>query len=466
MAIELGKAFTIPADWHQVFLYFQVIAQQSQQPSGELEGQADVIAGEITTLFSQQTYELGGEAISAQAVTALSASPDRNKRQAAFLSSRESKKQIAPQVVAKYQASLDLRREIAQRGGEANVHTYMWRLLERFDYTPEQVRQFRSDVRTWLNPLLVEFREKRRELLGVERLRPWDLAIDPFGSRPTPRFSAETDVMRQVTRSLADTLPGLSKQVAALYAGGYLDLAPRPGKAARSYTDYLAHSHKPYVQMSLQPTPTSVQILFHELGHVAQLSGVAPGSPFWHYFPGVEMREFVAQVFELWSLSQLPQFFDFENEHLYKVRFYEQTLSRMSSQCIMDEFQEWFYTTSEEVTRERMEEVWQAISDQYPTGVDRSGLPDSEPLTYLSQQLVRRPLVGIEYALAWGWAFSFIANVEADSAQAFGQLGQALSLGNTRPLPELLRTAGVEFSFSPQQLNRLATTMRRALLSA
>ena len=172
-------------------------------------------------------------------------------------------------------------------------------------------------------------------------------------------------------RVLSSTLPGLSDQVAQLYAEGYIDLLSRPGKAVRSYTDYLAAQHKPYVQMQVQPTPLSYQILFHELGHVAQWTGVASGSSFWHYFPGVEMREFVAQVFELWSLGQLSEFFLFENEPLYRLRFYEQTLSRMVSQCITDEFQEWFYTTSDEITQARLEEVWQAISDQYPTGVDR-----------------------------------------------------------------------------------------------
>lgn len=177
------------------------------------------------------------------------------------------------------------------------------------------------------------------------------------------------------------------------------------------------------------------------------------------------MREFVAQVFELWSLGELSKFFDFENEHLYRVRFYEQTLSRMVSQCVMDEFQEWFYTTSEDITQERLGEVWQAISDQYPTGLDRSEVPRPQPVGYLSQQLVRRPLVGIEYALAWGWAFSFVENVQADPAQGFAQLAQSLSLGNTRPLPELLQAAGVEFSFSAEQLSRLGDTMRRALLS-
>lgn len=464
-AVELSQQFAVPEDWRQVFLYLKVMARHALQPSGELEGQADVLAGEITTLFAQQAYELDGRPVSAQELGTLAVSPDRTQRQAASLSVGAALRRIAPEVVTRYGVSLELRREIAQRSGEATVHSHIWNLLERFDYTPAQVRQFRSDVRTWLSPLLMEFREKRRVLLGVEQLRAWDLAVDPFGASVTPRFSWEQEVVRQAARALAPTLPGLSEQVVQLYEEGYLDLTPRPGKAARSYTDYLAHRHKPYVQMSLQSSPASYQILFHELGHVAQLTGVAPGSPFWHFFPGVEMREFVAQVFELWSLDHLDQFFKFENADLHRVRFYEQTLSRMTAQCVMDEFQEWFYTTSEQITQARLEEVWQAISDQYPTGLDRGEEPRPTPLGYLSQQLVRRPLVGIEYALAWGWAFSFMEGVRADAPRAFAHLAEALRLGNTRPLPDLLKVAGVSFSFSPEQLRRLNTTMRGALLS-
>lgn len=461
-AVGLGQMFTIPPDWRQTFLYFEVMARQALDPGGHLEGQVEVIAGDLTALFARRTYELDGQALSAQEVGRRSTSLDREVRRAAALSSRESLLRIAPQVAEKYRASLELRRELARRSGENTVYSHLWRLLERFDYTPQEVRQFRADVQTGLNPLLVEFRDKRRTWLGVEHLQPWDLTVDAFGARAVPRYTQEADIMALAARRLDTTLPGLGQRITQLYAEGYLDVASRPGKAARSYSDFLAHRHRPYVQTALQPTPGSYQVLFHELGHVAQLSGVGPEAAFWQYFPGVEMREFVAQVFELWSLDQLPEFFAFENPDAYRARFYEQTLSRMSAQCSMDEFQEWFYTTSEEVTAARMHEVWQEISDRYPSGVERRAVPS---LAFLSQQLARRPLVGIEYALAWGWAFSFMENVAQDSAQAFGQLAQALALGNTRPLPELLQIAGVEFSISSQQLRLIDTTMRQALLA-
>jgi oligoendopeptidase F len=463
LAVSWGERFKVPADWRQTHLYLRVMARQAEQPSGDLEGQVEVIAGEITSLYAQRNYEWNGEAVSASQLSQWATSPDRALRRAASLIQRASLARIAPEVVSRYRASLDLRREIAQRSGEATVHNHLWQELERFDYSPAEVQQFRTDVRQALAPLLVEFRERRRELLGVDRLRSWDLAVNPFSGRALPRFETEAEVMRQVARTLAGTLPGLSDHVTRLYAGGYLDLTARPGKAARSYTDYLAASRQPYVQMNLQPAPSSYQVLFHELGHVAQLTGVAPGAPFWHAFPGVEMREFVAQVFELWSLDRLPEFFDMDGADRYRMRFYEQTLSRMCAQCVMDEFQEWFYTTPENITANRLVEVWQAIQQQYPTGVDRSGEPHAD-LGYLSQQLVRRPLVGIEYALAWGWAFDFVEQVRLDPAQAFGKLAQALRLGNTRPLPELLQTAGVNFSFSPQRVQTLSDTLRQALM--
>ncbi|MPY68064.1 M3 family oligoendopeptidase [Deinococcus sp. SDU3-2] len=465
LAVSWGERFAVPADWRQTYLYLRVMARQAEQPSGDLEGQVEVIAGEITSLYAQRRYEWNGEEVSAAQLSQWSTSPDRDLRRAAFLSQRASLARIAPEVVGRYRASLELRREMARRSGEATVHRHLWQGLERFDYSPAQVQQFRANVRQSLAPLLVEFREKRRELLGVDRLHPWDLAVNPFSGRALPRFGTEAEVMQQVARTLAGTLPGLSDHVTRLYAEGHLDLTARPGKAARSYTDYLAASHQPYVQMNLHPTPSSYQVLFHELGHVAQLTGVAPGAPFWHAFPGVEMREFVAQVFELWSLDRLPEFFDMDGANRYRVRFYEQTLSRMCAQCVMDEFQEWFYTTPEEITAVRLAEVWQAIQQQYPTGVDRSGEAYAD-LGYLSQQLVRRPLVGIEYALAWGWAFEFVETVRLDPDQAFGSLAQALRLGNTRPLPELLHTAGVNFSFSPQRVQTLSGTLRQALMLA
>ena len=138
--------FIVPADWHQVFLYLRVVAEQACQPTGGLAGQAEVVASEITILFAQREYEMDGEPVSAQEVSALLTSPDRHQRQAASLSSWRSLRRIAPQVVSRYRAGLNLRRELAERSGEPSVHRHMWRLLERFDYTPEQVR---SSARTF-----------------------------------------------------------------------------------------------------------------------------------------------------------------------------------------------------------------------------------------------------------------------------------------------------------------------------
>lgn len=461
MAVEWSEHFSVPKDWRQAFMYFGVVARQAKQPSGDLDGQVELIGGELSALFSQLPYRLHGEPVEARTRAALAVSPDRAQRHAAFQSSREARLAVIPEVVHLMRRSLDLRREIARRAGYDTAHQHLWSLLERVDYTPQDVHTFRTSVREHLTPLLVAFRNRRKDLLRVEALKPWDLTIDPFGGAAQPRFADEAELIERVADSLP--LPGLGDQVRRLWRTGLLDLTARPGKADRSYSDFLAHQRLPYVQMRLQPTPDAVQILYHELGHVAQLSGVKRGSPFWHHFPGVEMREFVAQNFELWSLNQLPTLFTFDDAPGHVLRFYEKTLARMVGQCVMDEFQEWFYSCEHTPDQSQMEEVWQHISDQYPIGIDREGLPASEPLGYATAQVVRRPLVGIEYALAWSWAFAFVSQAEVAPDQTFSHLAEALLLGNTRPLPELLRVAGVAFSLSATQVETLHMPMQQAL---
>ena len=62
---------------------------------------------------------------------------------------------------------------------------YMFAVKHRFDYTPEDCIAFHSAVEQTCMPIVRKLAEERKATLGVDTLRPWDLAVDPHGHPPT-----------------------------------------------------------------------------------------------------------------------------------------------------------------------------------------------------------------------------------------------------------------------------------------
>ena len=61
----------------------------------------------------------------------------------------------------------------------------------------------------------------------------------------------------------------------------------------------------------------------------------------------------------------------------------------------------------------------------------------------------------LEYAIAWLGALQLWRNALENPKKALEQYKYALSLGNTKPLPELFQAAGIRFAFDRQTVHEL-----------
>src|SRR5512135_2813011 len=139
----------------------------------ELEQQYQKIIGAMTVTFR------GQERTPAQMAPFLEET-DRALRQTAWeliarrrLADREALDQLFDRMVK-------LRVEVAREAGFANFVEYAFRLRERFDYGVKETIEFQEAIERVVVPLSRQLQEERREALGVEALRPWDLTVDPL----------------------------------------------------------------------------------------------------------------------------------------------------------------------------------------------------------------------------------------------------------------------------------------------
>ena len=78
--------------------------------------------------------------------------------------------------------------------------------------------------------------------------------------------------------------------------------------------------------------------------------------------------------------------------------------------------------------------------------------------------LFSHPFYYIEYGIAQLGALQlWLISLEQGEKTAVDYYTRALSLGGSRPLPELFRAAGLEFDFGPSIISRLAERVQKEL---
>ncbi|HUG28845.1 MAG TPA: M3 family metallopeptidase, partial [Gemmatimonadales bacterium] len=77
-----------------------------------------------------------------------------------------------------------LRQRAARQAGFADYRDYSFAAKCRFDYTPGECERFHAAVEESVVPAIERVLALRRQRLGLQVLRPWDLAVDPWGDQP------------------------------------------------------------------------------------------------------------------------------------------------------------------------------------------------------------------------------------------------------------------------------------------
>ncbi len=358
-----------------------------------------------------------------------------------------------------------LRHQVAVNAGFANYRDYMFKAMGRFDYTPQDCFDFHEAVATEVVPLLNELARQRKEKLGVERLRPWDLAVDPEGRPPLKAFDGGRDLLNKGIVTFERTDPYFGECLQTMDKMGRLDLESRKGKAPGGYNYPLAESGVPFIFMNATSTLRDMVTLMHEGGHAV------------HAFlcDKLELNEFKStpsEVAELASMSMELLTFDnwdtyfAEKENLQRARqeHLEQIIETLPWVATIDKFQHWLYENPQHSAAERLQ-AWEEIYSRFADNItDWQGLELNKSYLWQKQlHLYEVPFYYIEYGMAQLGAIAVWKNYKENPQQALAAYKNALALGYTTTIPEIYRTAGIRFDFSQAYIKELMQFVKEEL---
>ncbi|RYD78316.1 MAG: M3 family oligoendopeptidase [Sphingobacteriales bacterium] len=360
---------------------------------------------------------------------------------------------------------IKLRNQVALNAGFENYRDYMFQALGRFDYTPQDCYDFANAIEKEIVPILRAQAEKRREALGLEVLKPWDLEVSVSGKPALKPFNNGEELIDKSIACFNAIDTKLGEKLSTMKANKLFDVESRKGKAPGGYNYPLAETGAPFIFMNSANSLRDLTTMVHEGGHAIHtfLTANLELNDFKHC-PS-EVAELASMSMELISMDNWNVYFDNEEDLIRAKR--EQladVLKTLPWVAVIDQFQHWIYTNPNHTAADR-EETFKQIYNRFGAGfADWTDLDQEFGNGWQKQlHLFEVPFYYIEYAIAQLGAIAVWKNYKENPAKALDQYLAALALGYTKPMNEIYETAGIKFDFSAEYVKELAAFVKEEL---
>jgi oligoendopeptidase F len=376
---------------------------------------------------------------------------DRTVRERAFRAT------VTPYIATQQELSelfdqmYERRQRAARQANFSDYQTFSFAAKHRFDYTPGDCERFHDAVDAVVVPVYARVLAARRGRLELDALRPWDLAVNPYRAEPLRPFRTGDELARGAHRVINALDPLLGSQFAVMMDEQLLDLDSRKGKAPGGYCDTLHVKGRPFIFMNASGVLDDLVTLLHEAGHAFHAFASHNLPLVWQRHPGAEAAELASMSMELLSgafLSRPDGVLDERDAAIARLEHLEDVLANLVHIAAVDAFQGWIYTSGEGHDAAARDQAWLRIRGRFEQGVDWSGLTAERIARWYRQlHIFLYPFYYIEYGIAQLGALQVWRNRKRDGASALDSYRAFLSLGATRPLPELYRAAGAALVF-------------------
>ncbi len=454
----------LPRDYYQVYDraeqlrsdLFRETNVHKETELAELKQRYQKIIGAMTVVFQ-------GEERTPQRMGRFLEETDAKVRKEAWETTAKRRLQDREALDDLFDGMLRLRVEIAKEAGFENFVDYAYKSLERFDYGVKEAEAFQEAVELAIVPLARSINEERRRRLGLESLKPWDLAVDPLG-RPPLRPFEDVSLLASGAGSIFDSIdPELGARFEYLRKGGLLDLANRKGKAPGGYQTTLQDKRMPFIFMNAVGVDNDVRTLLHEGGHAFHTLACRDQSLAAYRDCPMEFCEVASMTMELFGARDLGVFYGVQDANRSYRQLLEGTVLIMPWIAQVDAFQHWIYRNPEKSRAERAK-AWIELERRFGGTVDWSGLEEILESSWHKQlHIFLYPFYYIEYGIAQLGALQLWRRGLQDKAAAVRDYRRALTLGGSKPLPELFEAAGIEFDFGARVVEPLMARVQAEL---
>lgn len=424
---------------------------------------------ESQTINGAMTVEFNGNEYTLPEMRRFLESNERAIREGAWKAVSDRRMQDEERLSEIFDELIVIRSKIARNAGFDTYTDYMFRAMERFDYSKEDCLEFHDAIEAVCVPLMREINSQRVVSLDLDFLMPWDVnektgvGPDLQGRAPLKPFDNVGEMVEKLSTLFHNMSKDLGEKFDMLVEMDTLDLDTRKGKAPGGYQYYLQKSRVPFIFMNAAGLQGDLETMIHEAGHAfhsiycshLELIGER-GYP-------IEFAEVASMSMELMTQEQWGEFYDEEEANRAKMGHLEGVIFLLPWIATIDSFQHWIYSNPEH-TREERARVWNSIRDRFGSNMNWEEYTKFRDVSWQQQgHLFGVPFYYVEYGIAQLGALQLWRTQRKDPGKALSDYSNAMRLGNTKTLPELFTAADIKLGFDERHLSSLIQEVRTAM---
>ncbi len=430
------------------------------------------LGSRYSKITSKQSIQYQGETLTLQQSAARLHTPDRATREELWRLAAERQLQDREAINDLWAQAMNLRQQVAANADLLDYRAYQWQQLHRFDYTPEDSKNFFDAIAEVAVPAAQRVYARHCQRLGLDSLRPWDLEREQSTMR-FPGIQAyekpeDFDAIAEGVFQRVD--PELGEFFATMRRENLLDLQNRPGKSPGGFCTSFATQQRPFIFMNAVGMETDVRVLLHESGHAFHMFERSR-LPYHHQWrANMEFNEVASTAMEFLAAPYLAKskggFFSEADAARARVQHLENTLLFWPYMAIVSSFQHWVYENPmQSCNPAHCDAQWSALNKRFMPSLDWSGLDNVLATGWHRKSHIHRyPFYYIEYGLSQLGAIQIWANALEDQAGALAAYRAALALGGTATIKELYAAAGARLAFDAQTLGDAVNLLERTIL--
>jgi len=485
ISFELDKKFAALAEQygltggHHTVLFRDTKADVDlyRQENVAIETELAQLDQEYDKICGKMSVEFDGEEKTMPMMGKYGESSDRTVRESAWRAVAARRLEDQERISGIYDEMIAKRHQLALNAGFNNFVEYEFKHKHRFDYTPETCFAFHDAIEKHVMPFVAGLDKERKTELGLEALRPWDLAVDPKGQEPLKPFKGGVDLVAKTQQAMDKLSPELAQMFATMgdgsntqgsANGAMLDLDSRKGKAPGGYLYFRDRSRIPFIFMNAADQHRDVETMVHEAGHAFHSMFCVDEPLVWYRSSPIEYAEVASMSMELLTMPYWDSFYPSEADaNRARRKQLEGSISLLPWIATIDAFQHWVYANPTH-TQEQRAQQWLELEQRFGTQghhCDWSGLEEERKFVWQRQgHLFGSPFYYVEYGIAQLGALGiWLISLEQGEEAALAAYKKSLSLGGSVPLPELFKAAGLAFDFGDDIVGRLVERVQAEL---
>jgi len=346
-----------------------------------------------------------------------------------------------------YDQLVSVRTKIAKKLGFNNFVELGYVRMNRTDYTPEMVANFRSQVKEFIVPVASEIYELQRKRLGYDKLRYFDLNFKFQSGNATPKGDPDF-ILEQGIKMYDELSPETKEFFNLMMDKDLLDVLNKPGKQGGGYCTEFTEFAVPFIFANFNGTSGDIDVLTHEVGHAFQSYESRHLSIPELTFPTYDSCEIHSMSMEFFCWPWMENFFK-EDTEKYKYTHLAGAITFIPYGVAVDEFQHFIYANPTATKTQRKSE-WRRLEKQYLPFRNFDGADYLERGGWWHQQghIFSTPFYYIDYTLAQICALQFWKNMHEDQEAAWHDYVKLCKVGGTKSFTELVAYGNLKSPFA------------------